>query len=463
MSLPSNLNFKNKTESSYAKAMRSNIQPQTGSSFGLGDVITINIPTRAGLCLVPSESYLKFGLTIKNGSGSANNYRWDSCGAHGIIQRLRIYHGSSLLEDIDQYGLLAKMLFDLQVPFDSSYGKSNILVGTRNDMTLTTPNVAAVGDISLKKISVFNTNSGASLNDDPATGVLTAIADAASTTKKTYCLNLISIVGSLCQNNYIPLFSAVSAPLRVELQLVDSLEKALCCTKKATQTLTIDNCEYVGNFVELSSEAVSMVSSSLQGSPLQFVVPSWKNFAYSFKLETSSTNVTMPINAKYSSLKSIFVTLRDNGLGAETYFPFSSNTKKISDYTFRVGSNVYPSKAPSTTTEMFCECLKAIGSLSDLNSHPAIDNYSYTLQDGAQNGDTVINVNSGSFYIGLDLESYPNSNKLQNFQGWNSLTDDIYCLMNFAGQGTATTCRFDAFACYDSVLVFDNNTIYAKF
>ena len=90
MSLPSNLNFKNKVESVYAKAYRSNVQPQTGTSFTSADTLTFNLPTRSGLALVPSESYLKFNLVIKNSSGSGDNYRWDSCGAHGIIQRIRV-------------------------------------------------------------------------------------------------------------------------------------------------------------------------------------------------------------------------------------------------------------------------------------------------------------------------------------------------------------------------------------
>jgi hypothetical protein len=35
--------------------------------------------------------------------------------------------------------------------------------------------------------------------------------------------------------------------------------------------------------------------------------------------------------------------------------------------------------------------------------------------------------------------------------------------MNFAAQGAAITTRFDAFALFDTVVVFDNNTAYIKF
>jgi hypothetical protein len=122
-----------------------------------------------------------------------------------------------------------------------------------------------------------------------------------------------------------------------------------------------------------------------------------------------------------------------------------------------------PPKAPNTYPEMFSEVLKAIDSMGNIGHQPAIDLLSYTLQDSVAVADTVLNVNSGSFYIGLDLENYAGSSKENIFAGYNSNTDDIYCVMNFAAQGAAITTRFDAFALFDTVVVFDNNTAYIKF
>ena len=135
--LPKNLKYGSKVESAPARSSRANIAPQNGTSgYNLGDIININIPTRANLVMVPTENYLKFDIKITNTSAAASTYRWDSCGAHGIIQRIRVYHGSNLLEDIDNYGLLAKMLFDLQVPTDATYGKYNVMCGTRSDLVI---------------------------------------------------------------------------------------------------------------------------------------------------------------------------------------------------------------------------------------------------------------------------------------------------------------------------------------
>ena len=131
---------------------------------------------------------------------------------------------------------------------------------------------------------------------------------------------------------------------------------------------------------------------------------------------------------------------------------------------------------------MFIEVCKAIASISDLNHHPSIEYVSYAQDNSIANATSTVNkvagdvaiaantafmgtssVNSASFYIGLDLENYTNSDKSQIFAGWNSSTDDIYYIPTFAGQTAATVVRFDAFALFDSLLVFENNTCYVKY
>lgn len=69
----------------------------------------------------------------------------------------------------------------------------------------------------------------------------------------------------------------------------------------------------------------------------------------------------------------------------------------------------------------------------------------------------------GSFYIGIDLENYVNANKDSIFAGWNSNTDDIFAIMNFNGVAAVANARFDAFAMFDSCLVFENGTAYVRY
>ena len=228
--------------------------------------------------------------------------------------------------------------------------------------------------------------------------------------------------------------------------------------------------------IELSDNAMNIIRESQNGQPLQFVNPDYRNYQYNFSLAASPTQLTMPIPAKFSSLKSIFVTARDTAksCGVLTYFPYSCNKFKISSYFFRVGAQVLPSKVPDSVAEMFSEAVKSVASMSDLDHQPSIEFNSYTQDVPAANsGDISIAlatayyasspINSGSFVVGIDLENYANADKGAIFSGWNSNTDDIYYIPSYAAQANATITRFDAFAMFDTVLVFENNTCFVKY
>jgi hypothetical protein len=93
--IPKNLQFGSKVESSMARQYKTNIAPQNGTGpYLLGDTIMLNIPTRNNLLLIPTESYLKFNVNVTS-SANGSYFRWDSCGAHGLIQRIRIFSDQS--------------------------------------------------------------------------------------------------------------------------------------------------------------------------------------------------------------------------------------------------------------------------------------------------------------------------------------------------------------------------------
>ena len=154
--IPTNLKYGSKVESAQSRSYRTNLAPQNGSGpYSALDTITINIPTQANTVLVPTESYLKFKLNVSNLNASVNAFRLDRCGAHGVFQRLRVWSGSNLLSDIDNYPMLASIIMDAYVPTDKVYGAFNACVGTRNDLVTITPAAAA-----LAGVPCFQTNSG---------------------------------------------------------------------------------------------------------------------------------------------------------------------------------------------------------------------------------------------------------------------------------------------------------------
>lgn len=484
--LPSRLHYQSKVEPAMAKSYRSNIQPQNGTGpYNQNDTIIFNLPTRNNLCFVPTESYLKFNATFTNtDTDVANYYRLDSNGAHGFIRRIRVFHGSNLLEDIDNYEVLAKMMFDLQAPYTATQGKLSITSGTRSDLALdkaarTKAFFTSGAATDTQLASAFNAipskviipNHGALLN--PTTGT---VAVNGTITTQTFCINLISIIGTLCNEKYFPLFACKSAALRLEIQLVPNLYNAVA-TDQAGK-FTIKDVEYVMNTIELSDSAMGIIQSSLNGEPLQFCITDYRNYVWNGSIpNTSATSFSVPINAKFSSLKSILIASRDTGkTGTVTYFPCSSNTFSLSQYYFRIGAQVYPSKFPSTTSEYFAEVVKATGSLSDMHHAPAIDYESYNQTVPAVNNDLFYlaadygvntykssSIHSGSFYTGIDLENYATADRTNIFAGYNSNSDDIFYVPSFPSQTAIGNIRFDSFAMYDAVLVFQNDTVYCKF
>ena len=278
----------------------------------------------------------------------------DNCGAHGLIQRIRVFHGSVLLEDINNYNQLASMCFDLQVATPAAYGKYNILSGSRNDLVTTTPTftdvsittTAAADPAKIATVlsniprSVTQVNSGINITN----GAALAITTASSTF--TFCLNLISLVGTLCPK-YFPLFECTSSPLRVEIQLVSSPNLSVN-THTTLTSFALRNVEYVMNCIELSDSAIATIRNSTEGNPLQFVFSDYSNIETSFSASTGST-LAIPMSFKYASIRSLFIAMRDRTkTDIERYFPFSNNTFNLSSYSFRIGSQVVPTKQTKT-------------------------------------------------------------------------------------------------------------------
>jgi hypothetical protein len=372
------------------------------------------------------------------------------------------------------------MAYDLQVSTPAAYGKYNILTGSRNDLVSSTPTFAA-GDVgaaagivtalSNVPLAINQINSGIRLNN-AQTGANTATATF------SFCLPLISIVGTLCPK-YFPLFECTAFPLRVEIQLASSAT-AITCSTVALSTFTLSNVEYVMNCIELSENAIQVIKSSTGGGPLQFVFSDYSNIETSYSASSGSL-LAIPCAYKYASIRSLFIAMRDRVKTDDIrYFPFSNNTFNLANYTFRLGSKVVPTKAPENYVEMYAELIKAISSLSDINHAPSIELRSYCggqyrstdaaddatqlpTQVGTGLSDSGI-VNSSSFYIGLDLENYPNADKDRLWAGYNSHNDDIFFMPKFGALTAATTTiSFGMYCMFDAELTFNNGQCYISF
>jgi hypothetical protein len=221
------------------------------------------------MVLANTESFLKFDM-IASPSADTAFMRLGSGGAHEFISQLRIYHGSTLIEEIANYGLLASKFIPLQSSLDELQNKQAILCGTNS--TLFCDVYESAGSTATKSNEVASLICGERLGRAADASRFSTITAATGTASRQYNLNLISMLGSL-STKYIPLFAMTGASLRLEIQLVSNGNRAINCGQAIT-SFTLNNVEYCAQFIELSPGAMNILNNR----PVEWVAPSFRNF-----------------------------------------------------------------------------------------------------------------------------------------------------------------------------------------
>jgi hypothetical protein len=280
---------------------------------------------------------------------------------------------------------------------------------------------------------------------------------------------LISLVGSLAGEKYLPLWEMTAAPLRVEIVLQSNLIRAMMVQGGDGLSFTASSVNYCGEFLELPDSAIAAIKAG-SSSPMQMVLPSYRSYTNSVPVAaTTQTESSFAIPAKFSSLKNIFVASRQTaGLAAQypsAHCAFGNGSANVTKGPqFRVGSEVLPSTAPVSFTEIYSEAVKCFGSLADMNLQPSIDNTAFSLNvpNTAAGLIEASTKDSGAFLIGIDMEIYQNADKTNIFAGTNTNTSDIFAIINYYSANAITVLQ-TAFAAYDQVLVMENGVMYARY
>ncbi len=112
MSLSGSLVYQPKPSAVSSSKARWNQPSYNKSTFKPGEVIMINIPTgRRGSFLNTRMIYLK--LKVENTSTAVGDTIKADLNSANIFLRLELYHGSNLLEQITEYGMLVNLWHDL--------------------------------------------------------------------------------------------------------------------------------------------------------------------------------------------------------------------------------------------------------------------------------------------------------------------------------------------------------------
>lgn len=162
---------------------RVNIPPINGQTFSPGDTIQLAIPCgNRGEFLNTRQSYLK--LTIRNKDATAANKIVLDGSAHAILRLLEVTYGSNVLEYVDQYNALHRVLVD----------------ATGDSLQM------AYGGSVTEGMDMSTSRKGAEIQGNE---------------QLTVCLPLMSGVLGTMQHKYIPIGDMVRNHLRLNLTLAN--------------------------------------------------------------------------------------------------------------------------------------------------------------------------------------------------------------------------------------------------
>ena len=399
-------------------------QPCTGSgAYPLGSYFIINIP-RCGPDYVfdPMNSFLRFNASNSDGTGVLD---W-AHSVNSVISKLEVLHAGNVLETVDNYPQLSALLLDTQIDQSTRINGLNLTMGC-----------------------------GTTLN---APGLGAALAANGS---NWYSITLLSgIVGSLARN-YIPV-NDLQGSIQIRITLAHWNQIGIWSTALAADSdaaISIQNIEFHANMIKLSPEVMAMIRSP------EYTIYSetYTNFQQTMAAAAGSSQIEQLIPTRYSSLKTVFLTMRKTTsvLNAThgNLIPTTRSSFGIVDYCFRLGSEQIPPTRVRCTGFGFIEPFEAlkvalhcggntIASMGILNAA----NYIVAAPSGAD----ATSTNGGYFVIGQDFETYSGKSG-QLLSGCSTLGRDLYFSANIGAMAAGAV--FDYFLHYDIKLIIKDGVL----
>jgi hypothetical protein len=395
--------------------------PVNGGTFKGSQVIKIDVGTGGAQFLDTKQSYLK--MTLKNLNSAAGETGVVQGSAYSLIQRLEIFAGSSLIETIDNYGVLCQMMLDVQAESGFAEGLGSITLGTGSSAT--------------------NANVGNTM------GITAATYDS-----RTFVLPLISgVIGSNI-DKMLPLCFCENAPLRIEITLVSNAD-GLQAAGGTTNDWNVSDVEYSAAVTELSSDALSKVRADSNNANFEISCDSYRN--YNFSVATGSQSISQLIPAKVSSAKGIFYTYRASAkLGAHAANAMDRcrpvpKTASIRAQ-FKVGASFVPPKPISSDPEAIIETLKALHGCGNVSSGGRINQDNYVK---------IHNEDNGLYMAGVELENFSHRSDVLE-TGISTMTSSVFLDSQFSAP-TAATLDLAIFVHYDMILSFSGGNMTVKF
>ena len=318
-----------------SRVRRRGFVPSNGASFTSTQNNIIEIPVSASAFLDTRHSFLRMNFLNTTGA----SFGVDFGGGHGLIRRLRIMQGGTVLSDCREYGrLMSSIILPCQSTEDSLSTRS-----IKDGQRYGNGTVGGVGGVTGVAAALEIT--GAAFNTPTNANDSTCIAAAGSS--YTFSIPLMNGLLGTTQDKLVPLFLLNSAPIVIEITLAASQDIGVWGA--APGAYTINNVRYMASLVETGPAVEDQIRMVQQESGGRLVLNGVDYTHHPGNIPTNASGrVSLPIPVRKKSIKSVlFVgagTAFAGGVGAKTNL-FSQSYGghlNLTEYQLSVGSRRVP-------------------------------------------------------------------------------------------------------------------------
>jgi hypothetical protein len=295
------------------------------------------------------------------------NVRTPVTGGHALIKRLRVLYGGMVLEDIQEYSTIARLMYDTTVSKSYLSGAGSLLEGsyTEPDLRSSLPNGALDAHFS----TTMN-----SLGLAPGLGIV----------KRQIILNCLS--GLLDSSKLFPL-KWMAAQFAIELELAPDADFFIVDPLlNGTVSYEISNVNMIAELHEFDSsfDYAFMTGLKSTGVPIKFNSWHWHSHPLQNLTQAQIHERARSIKAAFSVIRE---TIPNKGVDSDLFYhdlnakyeatdiSEAPQTCHISEYQYRIGGRYHPAQpvdCENGGAEAFLELSKTINSLGDFQFSPNI-------------------------------------------------------------------------------------------
>lgn len=408
--VPWNANYTFPSQATQMHKQVVKIQPVSGQTHG-----TAAGQSRRLQILLPSDGYLNaqnsalaFTVSVTAQASSADiPTALGQAGAHELFKRARLLYGGLVIEDIQEYGQLARLMMVHGSEKDYGQGTGKLLEGT---------NIGVPDDPTTTNVPTGTT-----------TGLL----------NRRYVIQ--PMLGLLRCQKLIPL-KWMAASLVLELELEDAAEAIICKTSASTLNFSLTDISYIAEIMEFDSVYDTAFYAGMQqmGIPMKFT-------SFHHQQKTVNGSEHYQIHERARSVKAGYAIIK-NGANDVSNADSKACIKgagglTVNTFQWRIGGKYQPAQpvdCAGVAPEAYLEAMKVFNTLGDYTFASASDASRFPVD---------------SFVMAQEFENtdvFPNTIAGINAENQSDLTLKI----DYTGSLTSNTnLQLHTFVAFDNLLI----------